>query len=401
MTQKLKTPPKKTGKKRRPAPRRQRPFTRTAFLMLAILIMIVVDRFVFTGERPYMDKVRQEGLFDPDFPVIEKIQPEAFFEDEEEETEKVVPPRSAMDKEPSAAEKEAQAVPEIVEDVPGDTASSGFILPKKGIQVHKVELPENRPLWKKNAVRSFPPEGWPRIAVIIDDMGVDTKRSKQVITMKGPLTLAFLPYARDVDRYARAGRDYGHELMIHMPMEAMNGKLDLGGIRLDTSMSPSEIDMMLDRAFGSFGGYVGINNHMGSRLTQDRDYMDMVMERLERRGLLFVDSRTINSSVAADVAGEHNVPFAVRDVFLDHEATPEFVRNSLQQLEYTARYNGYAIAIGHPKDATIQVLKEWLPTLKEKKIALVPISMIVKEEEVRRLSSSLLDAPVQNSLSQR
>lgn len=408
-TQKRKTPPKKRAGA-------DKPFTRTAFLMIAILIMILLDQLVFSGDRPYMEAVKKEGLFVQDKEKGGLPPPESLFETSSRITTRPVAAiteqiSKSADSKKTAVKNEEKKTDKagdrdnvisgiVAEDVNSQTDIS-VILPKKGIQVHEIELPENRPVWKKNAVRSYPPEGWPRIAIIIDDMGVDQKRSKQVVALKGPLTLAFLPYARKVDRFARAGRTYGHELMIHMPMEAMNGDLDLGGIYLDSSMSPSEADKMLDKAFASFGGYVGINNHMGSRLTQNRDYMNMVMKRLDERGLIFVDSRTINSSVATEIAGDYNVPYAVRDVFLDHEPTPEFVRKSLEELEYIARYNGYAIAIGHPKDATIQVLKEWLPTLKEKKIALVPVSMIVKEEEINRLSSSLLEAPAQNKVSPR
>lgn len=420
MKNKRKTSKGNKQKRRTPAPKRagaDKPFTRTAFLMLAILIMILLDQLVFSGDRPYIEAVKKEGLFVQEKDRERLPPPESLFE-----TSPLIPVHPVVEITKQTARKSASDNKHednqegkkaetnngrkdiisglIAEDTVPDTGIS-VILPKKGIQVHEIDLPENRPVWKKNAVRSYPPEGWPRIAIIIDDMGVDQKRSKQVIALKGPLTLAFLPYARKVDRFARAGRTYGHELMIHMPMEAMNGDLDLGGIYLDSSMSPSETDEMLDRAFSSFGGYVGINNHMGSRLTQNHDYMNMVMKRLENRGLIFVDSRTINSSIATEVARDYNVPYAVRDVFLDHEATPEFVRKSLEKLEYIARYNGHAIAIGHPKDATIQVLKEWLPTLKEKKIALVPVSMIVKEEEINRLSSSLLDAPAQNRVSPR
>jgi hypothetical protein len=120
-----------------------------------------------------------------------------------------------------------------------------------------------------------------------------------------------------------------------------------------------------------------MNNHMGSRLTQDQAAMDALMVRLRRAGMLFVDSRTIGSSVAATTAARHGVPYAVRDVFLDHDESYEAVKASLAATEAVARRTGLAVAIGHPKDNTIRALAEWLPGLAARGFVLVPVSAVV------------------------
>lgn len=234
-------------------------------------------------------------------------------------------------------------------------------------------------LWKANAVKANIPEGKARVVVIIDDVGMNYSAAKELAAMKAPLTLAFLPYAPHVDALAAAAKENGHELMIHMPMEPMNPDIDTGPIVLRVDDSPAEFDKMLDKAMSSFTGYVGLNNHMGSRLTQDEAAMRHLMKRLNKRGMLFVDSRTIAGSVAEKTAKEYGVPNAARDVFLDDDPSIEAVRKSLKKGERIASKYGTVIMIGHPKKNTIAALKEWLPTLAEKDMVLVPVTNVIEE----------------------
>lgn len=218
--------------------------------------------------------------------------------------------------------------------------------------------------------------GKPKVVIIIDDMGV-TLRSRLVEVMDGPLTLSYLPYVKNLsERTARASAN-GHELMLHMPMEAMNRSLDGGPRVLSGDLTRAEFASTLNWGLSQFDGYVGVNNHMGSRLTQNAAALGQMMKTLSKRGVYFIDSKTISTSVAAEVARNHGLAYAERDVFLDHEISREFVEEALRKLESIAREKGYAIAIGHPHQETIDVLKDWIPTLEDKGLELVPASAVV------------------------
>ncbi|MCD8562606.1 MAG: divergent polysaccharide deacetylase family protein [Alphaproteobacteria bacterium] len=217
-----------------------------------------------------------------------------------------------------------------------------------------------------------------KIALIIDDMGMTAGRDRAVVALSGPITLAYLPYAPDVAKQAQEAKAKGHELLIHTPMEPLNGRLDMGPIGLREGMSEAEFKAVLrDKVFPAFKGYIGINNHMGSRLTQDPKAMAWVMEELKSRGLAFVDSVTIPSSVAADIAQEEGVPFAMREVFLDHDESAKAVWKQLGEVERRARREGYVVAIGHPRPETIKALQKWVPELKERGFELVPVSHVL------------------------
>ena len=221
--------------------------------------------------------------------------------------------------------------------------------------------------------------GGDKVVIIIDDMGMDKKRSWEAVNLPGPLTLSFLPYAPQLAEITKAAMAKGHQLIIHVPMAPLDSRLDPGPLALRDGMYKEDFEAALDHMFASFSGYVGINNHMGSKLTQEEEPMKWVMARLAERNLLFVDSKTIAASVAERVAAEYGLAHTSRDVFLDNEDKIESVKKSLEELEATAHRRGYAVAIGHPKDSTIAALKEWIPELKDKGLTLAPVSAVVRK----------------------
>lgn len=258
-----------------------------------------------------------------------------------------------------------------------------------GVSMHAAIAPNipdaiEEPLWNRNAVKvSGLRDDLPKIAVVIDDLGLDRKRSKRTTELPGPLTLAWLPYAQELPEQTRDAQKRGHELMVHMPMEPLNGHINPGPNALRTGLSPEELLERVKTNLAQFDGYVGINNHMGSRFTQDVDAMSVVMNVLRNRDLLYLDSRTIQDSVAEKTAQRFNVPTTSRDVFLDHFETAEAVAEALDHLERIAREHGTAVAIGHPKDVTLAALTDWLPQARARGLQIVPLSEIVKHREGR------------------
>ena len=219
----------------------------------------------------------------------------------------------------------------------------------------------------------------PVIAIVIDDMGLDRRRCPRAVkNLPAPVTLSYLPYAPHVQQQADAAKAAGHEIMLHMPMEADNPATDPGPHHLSTGMSRFEVLQNATVSLDSFQGYDGVNNHMGSRFTADRAGLEVFMEVLEKRHAYFLDSKTSPDSIAERVAHEHGIPSTRRDVFIDHVETPAFVASALHHIEAIARATGSAVAIGHPKDVTLASLEAWVPTLEAKGFRVVPLSEVVK-----------------------
>lgn len=238
--------------------------------------------------------------------------------------------------------------------------------------------PDGQPAWLQNAVAFSVPHGRPIIAIVLDDVGVNKSHAEQAIALPPEITLAFMTYANHVDDMAKRARAKGHELMVHVPMEPLSNEIDPGPKALRVGYTEAEILERLRWGLGRFDGYVGINNHMGSRFTQDERGMRVVIEELRRRDLLFLDSKTISTSVGDRLAAQLGVAHVSRDVFLDDDMSSEAVLRQLALAERVARENGQAIAIGHPHPNTIAALKAWLPRAKAEGFIIAPLSTVAK-----------------------
>jgi uncharacterized protein len=234
------------------------------------------------------------------------------------------------------------------------------------------------PAWQQYARAAPASDGHPVIAIVIDDMGIDKADSARIIALPGPITIAFMTYAGELEAQARAARAAGHELWLHVPMEPLDGGLDSGPYALKTGLPPEENRRRLDWALSRMDGYVGINNHMGSRFTASSADMALVLQIVKARGLAFLDSRTTASTVAGRMAAELGIPHIDRDVFIDNDETVDAVLTQLAHAERLAEKRGYALAIGHPHATTITALTQWLPTLRSKGLVLVPASALLR-----------------------
>lgn len=243
-----------------------------------------------------------------------------------------------------------------------------------------VSLPRPAPdaAWLRNAVAFQDDRSRPLVVIVIDDMGLDRARSRRATELPAPLTLSYLPYARDLAEQTQAARGRGHELMLHLPMEPMSSGLDPGPNALLTTLAEESIRRRTVAALDSFGGYVAVNNHMGSRFTTWRPGVEASLREMRARGVAWLDSRTSAQSVGSMVASELGMPHVDRHVFLDDVDSLEAVRQQLAEVERVARRQGVAIAIGHPHESTLRALTEWLPTLRGKGLAQGPISAALK-----------------------
>ena len=187
-----------------------------------------------------------------------------------------------------------------------------------------------------------------------------------------------MPYAKDLREQERAARANGKEIMLHLPMEPA-GRADPGPGALLVSMTDNEIGRRSAAALDGYDGYVGVNNHMGSRFTAFKPGMHTVLEQVKARGLMFLDSRTTAQTVGEQTALEIGVPTLPRNVFLDDEETLAAVRKKLTETEEVARRQGYVVAIGHPHEVTLQALAVWLPTLQAKGLVLAPVTAVLRK----------------------
>jgi len=222
-----------------------------------------------------------------------------------------------------------------------------------------------------------------RMAIIIDDMGNNYSLSMDVLDIKAALTISILPFSQYALAIAEKAHSSGHEIMLHLPMEAKNGKANSGDYQdvpglLLTEMNDYAITTQTSKCLGAVPYIAGVNNHMGSRFTEDEEKMKIVLELVKERRLFYIDSHTTEQSKGFKVANSMGIKAGKRDIFLDNEESYLTTVNQLEQLLMLAMSRGSAIGIGHPYPSTIHAITIMLPEFEKRGIAIVPASKLIE-----------------------
>ncbi len=240
---------------------------------------------------------------------------------------------------------------------------------------HAIDESVTPPQWQQYAMATSLAPTQSAIAIVIDDMGNSTDRLDHVLTLDVPLSLSFLSYVSGLADMIERARTQGHEILVHLPMEPLDGDIDAGMNVLTSQMTSSELQQKIDWHLDQIEGYVGFNNHMGSKFTANPAGMALVVAAARDRGLIYLDSRTTEKTVGSDLARAAGVPTLQRDVFLDNQINDEAILAQLVKAEEIAHTKGSAIVIGHPYPETINMLHKWLASVDD--IQIVPLSALV------------------------
>ncbi|QLF93289.1 divergent polysaccharide deacetylase family protein [Pseudomonas sp. ABC1] len=212
----------------------------------------------------------------------------------------------------------------------------------------------------------------PRLTLVIDDLGQHPQRDQRVLALPGPVVLAIMPDTPHAASLARQAEAAGKTVILHLPMAPAGGPY-----AWRPELSREQLQQRLDAALRAVPHVRGINNHMGSRMTEQQQAMGWLMRDLQRRHLFFLDSRTSPRTSAAAAAQEIGLASLSRDIFLDNDQAPEAIAERLRAAIALARKQGTAVVIGHPHAATLAVLERELPRLKEQGIDWIDIEQMI------------------------
>jgi hypothetical protein len=241
---------------------------------------------------------------------------------------------------------------------------------------------------------------WPVIALIIDDLGDVADAGRRALALPGPVACSILPHTPYAYEFAVTAHARGKEVLLHQPLEAEAHNTLLGPGAIMRDQSRDELRSTLQDNLGSLAFVSGVNNHMGSLLTQHAIPMTWIMSEIKATsgpsgGLFFVDSVTTGNTLAQERARAARIPNARRDVFLDHVQEVEHVAVQLEALKKAARRQGYALGIGHPYEVTLSMLHEVLPQLAASGYRLVSVGDLIRVRDARRarINSVVAGAP--------
>jgi len=232
---------------------------------------------------------------------------------------------------------------------------------------------------EKEAVPPSPPEN--RVAIIIDDMGDSLEVMQEICSLDQPITISILPYSAYAEETARVAHENGLEVMLHLPCESLNheeGNISTVGL-IKSDMGEEEVRSLVEESLSRVPYIKGVNNHMGSKITQEEPIMRPILDLLKSRKLYFLDSRTTAESVAFDLAREMGLRTAYRNVFLDSSVGVDYSKKKIIDLFQFSQKTGKAIGIGHPFPETLQALRENIHLLKKYKVRPVFVSEIIPD----------------------
>jgi polysaccharide deacetylase 2 family uncharacterized protein YibQ len=227
---------------------------------------------------------------------------------------------------------------------------------------------------EENAGAALPP----RLAVVVDDWGYDSPAARQLLRYPLPLTIAVLPYLPSSREIALTAAGNGYDVILHQPMEPLDSTQNPGPGAIYLDMEGEAIAEQLRANLQHLPSVVGVNNHMGSRATSDLRVMEHIFGVLREADLFFLDSYTINTSVAGEAAQLSGVPYAVNDLFIDNINDEEYIIQQIRQGIALAKRRGSAVIIGHVRTRTAAALWRMLPEIIESGVMLVPVSALLK-----------------------
>jgi polysaccharide deacetylase 2 family uncharacterized protein YibQ len=287
----------------------------------------------------------------------------------------------------SAPEKAAEESPEppVVKDSSaaktdlslGDRSNENRAIPRTDApQIEAPKAIEAPAPPKRHAETSA---GSARLAIIIDDIGMSASQLTPFFKTDADLTFSIIPETRQAKRCLSLIRSHGRLPLLHLPMEPIARKDLLPSDGITTDLSDAEIQRRVKQFLDELPGVRGVNNHMGSKATQDSRVMESVLDVVKERGLFFVDSKTVQDTVVGSVAGRIGVPNAARTgEFLDDGGDTSRVYQILLRQGEEAKRNGSAIAIGHPHPGTAKAIARALPELEAMGVRIVPVSDLVR-----------------------
>jgi polysaccharide deacetylase 2 family uncharacterized protein YibQ len=223
-----------------------------------------------------------------------------------------------------------------------------------------------------------------KVAIIIDDFGNKMNGTKEVLALPIPLTVAIMPFLETSRSDAEWAHRLGHDVIIHLPMEPIRGKKSwLGPGAITTDLSSDEIRKRVRAAIKEVPYAIGVNNHMGSKVTADQRVMRVVLEVCRENGLFFIDSKTSPKSVVPTLSKEIGVPYLENELFFDDVYTTQHIINQTKRLIKKLELDNEIIAIGHvgpPGQKTAAIIKEFIPVI-ETNAKFVKASTLVHERE--------------------
>ena len=254
-------------------------------------------------------------------------------------------------------EKVLKKIEEIKEEKTKDEKIKEPVVKKDSIKIDEKKI-----ITKKDTF-IYDKKNKPKLVILIDDVSTKAQKDK-ILNIGYTVNMAFLPPTNAHKDSAKIAQDLPFH-MIHFPMQASSAFKgeEIGTLRVSDSYE--EIEKRVKQLRLWYPNAIYTNNHTGSVFTENDAAVDKLFRALKKYNFIFVDSRTSAKSVIKKYAQKYEMPYIVRNTFIDNDRNYGAIQSQLKKAIDLAKKQGYAIAIGHPHNITLQVLKESKHLLKD------------------------------------
>ncbi len=278
------------------------------------------------------------------------------------------------DADPDARPVAVALVPTEVVDADRPDGAPGGDAPFDPIAAFEFSGPD---AWRAHVAPFDLSDPRPRLAIVVGGLGLLAEAA--ISDLPGGVTLAFLPYGRNVDLWVRRAREAGHEVLLDLPMEPTNYPIaDPGPNALLTALTPEENLERLDWTLTRASEFVGVASHMGSRFLASSEALAPVLDGLRNRGMVFLNRGADEADVAVALARDHGVVSVTADVAVDvGDPTVAQIDQRLAQATDLAQQRGTAIALAQPYPLAMERIALWVADLEAKGVVLAPVSAVI------------------------
>lgn len=218
----------------------------------------------------------------------------------------------------------------------------------------------------------------PKVAIVMDDFGYNKNNLEDIFSAKEKITFSVLPNLPYSRKVAQIAQSMGYEVILHLPLESNDRSAPTEEGTINTGMSESDVMALLEKDIAGVPGLKGVSNHQGSRATEDKALVTVILRDLKKRNLYFFDSFVTDKSVCRDAAKRSGVPYARRDMFLDNTNSRDYIEKQILSLRRFAFRKGSAIAVCHDRKNTIRALRKIMPLLAAEGIVFVSLSDMIE-----------------------
>tara|TARA_B100001540_G_scaffold64004_1_gene57537 strand:+ start:5323 stop:6939 length:1617 start_codon:yes stop_codon:yes gene_type:complete len=295
---------------------------------------------------------------------------------------------------PDKEKSEAITAPdeELMESIEGKALPKLSARGKASYQVYNFKFTPTVEKVKASDGESIIEVPYPRVAIVIKGLGLNRNATLAAINkLPAAISLAFSPYAKSIEQWAGLARGAGHEVLLEMPMEAIEfPSSDPGPLALLSDLKTEENIARLNSILALSQAYVGVIQYMGSKFTISEGAITPILQTLKNRGLFYLDDNSVVNSLATKISANISLPHGLIDMLVDNNASGIQIRENLKKLEKIAqnkqstlglaKKNLSALGLGEPYPATITQIASWAKTLKNKKIDLAPITSVLRDD---------------------